>query len=109
LAAAWTLLPLRARWQVRCHRRIALRPIGVWAEVDSLRQGAANGLPCVVMCWPLMLACTLTGHGVVAMLACACLTLVEKRMFRPRPLPIAVGTLGLAAWTILPSLVGFWR
>ena len=66
LAAIWALVPARARCHLLCHRRIALRPVGIAADVDSLRQGVVSGAPCVAMCWPLMLACTLTGHALVA-------------------------------------------
>jgi predicted metal-binding membrane protein len=100
-AAGWSLLPWRARWHVRCHRKIALAPTGCRADLDALRQGAVNGVPCVVICWPLMVACALTGHELLAMVGGACLTLVEKRMFRPRPLPIALGAGALAAWTLV--------
>jgi predicted metal-binding membrane protein len=103
-AAAWTLLPLRRRWQLRCHRRIPLTPIGARADLDSFCQGVANGVPCVAMCWPLMLACTLTGHSLVAMLASAILTLKEKQMFRPRPRPIALAMAGLTLWTFVRAI-----
>ncbi len=100
-AAIWALVPARASMQSLCHRRIALRPVGVAADVDSVRQGIVSGAPCVAVCWPLMLACSLTAHALVVMTGCAILTVVEKRMFRPQALPIAAGAAGLASWSML--------
>jgi predicted metal-binding membrane protein len=99
--AMWTLLPVRARWIAGCHRRIPLAPIGLRADIDALRQGAVNGAPCVAMCWPVMVGCALAGHAPVVMVAGACLTLVEKRMYFPRALPVALGIAALGAWVLL--------
>ena len=76
-------------------------PSGLRADLDAFRQGGVSGVPCVIVCWPLMIACALTGHELVAMVGGACLTHAEKRMFRPRPLPIALGAAALSAWTLM--------
>jgi predicted metal-binding membrane protein len=99
-AAVWALIPARERWFQRCHRRIPLCPIGWRADLDALRQGAVNGAPCVAMCWPLMVACTITGHNLAMMLGGTALALLEKRMFRLERRPLVLGALSLAIWTV---------
>jgi hypothetical protein len=99
--ALWTLLPARALWLTWCHRRIPLAPLGIRADLDALRQGAINGAPCVAMCWPIMVGCALAGHAPVVMVAGACLTLAEKRMYFPRARPVALGVAVIAVWVIL--------
>lgn len=100
-AAAWVFLPAHERWHRMCHRTIPLYPVGWRADLDAIRQGWANGIPCVAMCWPLMLACTITNHNVVMMFGCTALVFYEKRMFRLRRTPVAVAAVGLALWTLL--------
>ena len=99
-AAGWTLLPSREKWRRLCHRRIVLRPVGWQADCDALRQGLTAGGPCAMMCWPLMVACALTGHNLVVMVACTALTFVEKRMFSLRQKPLALGALLVGATTL---------
>jgi predicted metal-binding membrane protein len=99
LAAAWALLPAHERWFALCHRRIALCPVGWRADRDAVRQGLAQGLPCVASCWPLMAACAAVHHHLVMMAACTALVAFEKRMFRLERAPLALGALGIAAWT----------
>jgi predicted metal-binding membrane protein len=98
--AVWALIPARQRWFRSCHRRIPLCPLGWRADRDAFRQGAAHGAPCVAACWPLMVACAVTGHNVVMMVACTTLAVFEKRMFRLEREPLAIGALLLGAWTL---------
>jgi predicted metal-binding membrane protein len=100
-AAAWTFHPLREKLFQRCHRQIPLRPLGWPAVGDAFRQGGVHGFPCLAGCLPLMLACTVTQHHMVMMAGGLILTGVERRMFRFRSTPLAVGALGLAGWTLL--------
>jgi predicted metal-binding membrane protein len=97
LAAAWTWVPFYATARRACHRAIPLAPRGVRADVDCLRYGVAFGLPCVVTCWPLMAACSLTGHALPAMVGGFAIGAMDRWSFRrPRRLVFA-STLGLAA------------
>jgi predicted metal-binding integral membrane protein DUF2182 len=98
--AAWTLLPARERWHRRCHRTIALCPVGWRADRDTLRQGAIHGWPCVASCWPLMVACAITGHHLLLMLGGAILSAYEKRMYHFRRRPLVVGALLLTVTTL---------
>jgi predicted metal-binding membrane protein len=101
IAAGWALLPARERWSGLCHRLIVLCPAGPRADLDALRQGAVNGAPCVATCWPLMLACAVTGHDLVLMAGGMALAAIEKRMFRFDRRPLVLGALALAAWTLV--------
>jgi hypothetical protein len=48
----------------------------------------------------MMLACTITGHNLVVMVAATVLTFYEKQMFRLRRRPLVAGALLLAAWSL---------
>ena len=98
LAALWALLPVRRVWFAQCHRQIPLCPEGWRADWDAVRQGATHGIPCVKMCWLLMVACGISEHDWVMMIGGAALAVLEKRMFRLNRAPIVVGSLALAAW-----------
>jgi len=97
--AAWMLVPIRLQWHRRCHRRLPLRPVTWRASASAFRQGAAHGAPCVALCWPLMIACMLTGHHLFMMLACTAIVVYEKRMRRLRHVPLVVAALAIAALT----------
>ncbi|TMQ20748.1 MAG: DUF2182 domain-containing protein [Deltaproteobacteria bacterium] len=99
-AAAWVLVPARALWRRRCHRRIPLHPTTWRADLSAFHHGAAHGAPCAAMCWPMMIACAAANHHVAMMLACTVLVMFEARMLRPRRGPIIVGTLAIAALTL---------
>jgi predicted metal-binding membrane protein len=99
--ALWVLLPARQRWFAACHRQIPLFPVGGRADVDAARQGFAHGTPCVAMCWPLMLACTATGHAIGMMVGGVALALIEKAMFRLARPRLVVGSLALAVVSLV--------
>jgi len=105
LAAAWAVLPVRRLWFVRCHRQIPLCPAGPRADLDAVRQGAVHGIPCMKMCWPLMLACAVTGHDLVLMTGGAILAFTEKRMFRLNRKPLVLGSIALSAWILVKMAV----
>ena len=98
LAAFWVLVPVRMRALVYCHLTVPLAPSGWKADRDCVWYGIRIGASCVVTCCFLMLACTFTGHNLVAMLGAAALVLIERRSFRPPTQEIFVGTLLLAFW-----------
>ncbi|MGH7136215.1 MAG: DUF2182 domain-containing protein [Pirellulales bacterium] len=98
LAGLWVVFPVRRIWFAQCHRQIPLCPTGWRADWDAIRQGVTQGVPCVKMCWLLMVACGISGHDWVMMMGGTALAVCEKRMFRLNRAPIAIGSLTLAAW-----------
>ncbi len=101
LAALWALLPERRIWFAQCHRQIPLCPAGWRADWDAFRQGTTQGVPCVKMCWLLMLACGISEHDWVMMIGGTILAVREKRTFRLNRSPILVGSLALAVWLLV--------
>lgn len=79
VAVPWAFVPWRARWHADCERRILLYPVGLRADRDAFRQGAVHGAACVKMCWPLMLACAVSNHSLLLMIAGTVLVVREKR------------------------------
>lgn len=104
LAALWQSTPLKRRALVACHRTLPLAPSGWRADRDCLVFGGRIGWSCCAGCWPLMVACTLTGHHVLALVACGGIGLVERYSWRPRMRPLAVAMLGLALAFGAPGL-----
>jgi hypothetical protein len=102
VAAVWNLAPSRDRALAYCHLTSPLAPAGIDADRDCAQFGARLGGACVVTCWPLMLACTLTGHSLPAMVGGALLGSLERRSFHPAREKMFVGTLLLALWFLLP-------
>ncbi len=98
LAGVWSLSRLRRRALTMCHASRPLAPSGWRATRDTIRYGALLGAWCVVACWPLMLACTVTGHALVAMVGGATIGWQERRSFRPPIRRVALLTFALAAW-----------
>ena len=101
LAALWVLVPARKRALVFCHLTIPLAPSGWNADRDCLRFGLIVGGSCIATCGLLMLACAVTGHNLIAMLAGSALGALEFRSFRPPTRAIFAGTLMLAIWFLL--------
>jgi hypothetical protein len=98
MAALWLLTPMHRRGLVACHRRRPLAPLGWRADRDCLAFGGTIGRACVSSCWPLMLACALTGHALVAMIGGMGVSLIERWSFRPRIRAAALGALALAIY-----------
>ena len=98
VAALWQLTPMHRRALVACHRRRPLAPVGWQADRDCLRFGGLIGLACVSSCWPLMLACTLAGHGLIAMTGGMALGAAERWSFRPPRRAVLAGTLALVGY-----------
>ena len=95
-AAVWPLTPTHARARSACHRTVPLGCVGWRADLACLGFGARIGAACVTTCWALMVACSLTGHAILAMVGGAALTAAEKLSFRPSARRIATETLCLA-------------
>jgi predicted metal-binding membrane protein len=106
VAAFWALSLVRRRALIACHRTIPFAPTGLRADLDALRFGGIIGIACVVTCWPLMLACTLTGHDMPAMIGGAIIGAFERLSFRTPTRWVAGGSLALAAYYLLLSTVG---
>ena len=101
IASAWIVAPWRAIPLGKHHTSISLRPGGAGALLDASREGARLGGWCVVSCWPLMVACSLTGHSLVAMLGGLGITWLERCTFEPRTHAAAVVSLTLAGAAVL--------
>ena len=97
VAALWQQTRMHKRAIMTCHQTLPLSPVGWRADLDCLRFGAAIGLACVRSCWPLMLACALTGHSLVAMSGGMAVSLVERWSW-PRTGPMFASTLLLAGY-----------
>jgi hypothetical protein len=67
IAAAWLLTPWKAVAVRLCHRTLPLAPLGWKADRDCVRYGWMSGCGCAFNCWPLMLACWLSGHSLAVM------------------------------------------
>jgi hypothetical protein len=90
-SALWMTTPIHRRALAGCHRTIATAPAGWRADADAVRQGGLVGLACVVTCWPLMVACTLAGHGLAAMAGGTIVAGLERRgNSRARRLALAI-------------------
>jgi hypothetical protein len=61
-SAAWSLVAFRETALTTCHRVVPLAPFGWRADLDCVRYGLTVGWPCLLTCWPLMVACSLSGH-----------------------------------------------
>lgn len=102
LAAAWTLTLVRQRALVFCHWRVALAPSGWQAARDCLNFGFRIGVSCGITCGLLMVACTATGHNLLAMVAGTVIAGLERRSFRPPVRTVFWCAVVLAVWFALP-------
>jgi predicted metal-binding membrane protein len=98
VAGLWQLTPMHRRALVACHRTLPLAPVGWRADLDCLRFGGAIGVACVASCWPLMLACAITGHSLVAMAGGMAVGALERWSSRPNTGTILAATLVLASY-----------
>jgi predicted metal-binding integral membrane protein DUF2182 len=99
LAAAWWQRTSRhKRAFIACHRTQPLAPLGWRADRDCLHFGATIGVACVRSCWPLMLACTFTGHSLIVMAGGMAVGAWERWPFRPRTRAMLAVTLALAGY-----------
>ena len=96
LAAAWQLTPYKRRALRACHRAVPLAPSGARAVRDCVRYGASSARSCLVSCGIAMVALTLGGASLAAMLLVAGVVVVECYAIRPRAL-VSAGVLALVA------------
>jgi predicted metal-binding membrane protein len=96
IASLWPLAPLRATAAVACHRSAAFAADGWHAVVGGVGHGLAIGCACVVTCWPLMLACQLSGHAPLLMVGGAAIAAIEKLSFYQRRRVPVIGAAVLA-------------
>jgi hypothetical protein len=94
---------------ILCHRRIPLAPSGWQADRDCIHYGALIGMGSVIACWPLMVACTFAGHGLLALAGGLAIGWIEQRSALPRPRAILGLTLGLGAYYLALALVQAYR
>jgi predicted metal-binding membrane protein len=78
VAALWQLTPLQRRFRRACHHTVALPPRGLRAVAGDVRFGLRQGVACIGVCWPLMVAMALAPGAIVlwmvllsAAMACA--------------------------------------
>jgi predicted metal-binding membrane protein len=97
VAGLWQLSPLQVRFRRACHRTVPLPPRGLPAVAGDLRFGARQGVACIGVCWPLMLAMALVPGailmwmtGLTATMACA--KLLPRSYRLSRPLAASLGT-----------------
>lgn len=83
LVAAWQWTPMKRRALVKCHATVPLAPRGWRADRDAIRFGWMAGRSCCVSCGVSMVACTLTGHHPVALVACVWMAFQERYSWRP--------------------------
>lgn len=101
LASAWSVNPIHRRALIACHQTRPLAPLGWKADFHCVQFGVIIGNACALSCWPLMLACTVAGHNVVAMLAGATIGAVERFSFRPPHRAIAAAQIVIGAFYII--------
>ena len=108
VAALWQLSPQQRRFRWACHRTVPLPPRGLPAVAGDVRFGLRQGLACVGVCWPLMLAMALVPGATVlwmavltAAMACAKLVPRDYRLCRP----LAAGLGSAAVLTLVATTV----
>jgi hypothetical protein len=97
-AALWQRTRLHRRGLIECHRSEPLAPRGWRADRDCLRFGAIMGGYCVLSCWPLMLACALASHSLVALAGTMVVGVSERWYYRPRTRTMLAVTVALAVY-----------
>ena len=68
LEMLWLISPWKPIAAHMCHRTFPLSPTGWRADRDCLAYGCMIGYACALNCWPLMFACWLSGHSLIAVL-----------------------------------------
>ena len=84
VAMVWQRLTIARRALMACHGTRPLAPAGWAAMRDCVGFGASIGGHCVTSCWPLMLACAVSGHHPLVMIAAAAAGVTERMTPRRR-------------------------
>jgi predicted metal-binding membrane protein len=95
LAAFWQFTATKRRALISCHRTIPLAPHGWRANADCLHYGWLIGGSCLANCGVLMVACSLSGHSLAAMVGAGSIIAVERYGVRPSPVIFAAAIAGL--------------
>jgi predicted metal-binding integral membrane protein DUF2182 len=98
VSAAWAFTGWHVRGLASCGLLRPLPPAGFALLGGATREGWHAGAACCTSCGPLMLACTLTGHSVVAMLGGFALGWLERSTYRPSIRVGAALALALGLW-----------
>ena len=83
VAAAWQLTRWKRRGLHGCHRSMPLAPRGWRADRDCMRFGVMIGTRCMLSCWALMLACSVSGHALALTAIVTAVGLAERYMMKP--------------------------
>lgn len=107
-AALWQRTVTHKRALTAGHRMLPLAPVGWRADRDCLRFGSFIGAAHLRTCWPLMLACGLAGHSLIAMAGGMILGVEEHRAFQRRRRSAAAfrGALAMASYY---AVLAFWE
>jgi predicted metal-binding membrane protein len=107
LATVWTCLPIRERAMVMSYGYApVIAPEGRDADRDCLTSGLIVGSWCVASCWPLMLACAISGHHVIAVALGASIGIAERMSFRPPRLFVLTVSAALTAFFAVSLVSG---
>ena len=104
LAALYSLSRTHTFALKACHATRPLAPVGFAATRDAFSYGALIGGTCVLACFPLMVACTLAHHSILALVGGALVGVLERRAFRPRTRLAAAVIAALALLQLLREL-----
>lgn len=108
VAAIWQLTPAYKSAVIDCHRRRLPAPVGWRADRDCFFYGGVIGSAQVASCLPFMLACAMSGHGLLAMIGGLAVAKLEHWTFRPPRHAVLAISLALAAYyVVLAGLNGF--
>ncbi len=69
VAGAWEFSRVKRLALVRCHRTVALPPVGRRADLACIEFGARRGLSCAISCWALMFIVVVVGSTQLALMA----------------------------------------
>ena len=105
VATLWQLTPVHRRALVSCHRTQPLAPVGWRAHCDCLRFGANIGIACIGTCWPLMLACALAGHNLMAIAGGTATTAIERWSPKRGPQAAALLTILTASYFVVGAIL----
>jgi predicted metal-binding membrane protein len=103
VAIVWMLTRTRRRVLIQYHRLEPLEIEGWRADLSCFRFGKKIGTNCAILCWPVMLACAITGHDLPAMILGGAFGAIERFSFRPRFLAPAVILLTAATYYLACS------
>jgi predicted metal-binding membrane protein len=84
LAALWQLTPWKRQAINACRVDVPLRPFRIRADLACAQVGLLHGWRCLRSCWVLMLAMVAIGHGPIALVVMALMTVIAIAEERSR-------------------------